>query len=76
MSSFAVRRGPWKLIERKGLSLYNLEVDRREERNLSMERPRLVRSLRRTRPPDGIAGDPATLGEAALKQLRALGYLE
>jgi arylsulfatase len=47
-SQWAVRRGPWKLvqIENSDLMLFNLDDDIAEQKNLAKARPRLVKELK------------------------------
>ena len=42
----AVRKGPWKMISRRGaVSLYNLDSDLREERDVAVSYPEIVAEL-------------------------------
>ncbi|WP_162340583.1 sulfatase-like hydrolase/transferase [Cyclobacterium salsum] len=50
--AIAVRRGPWKLLEDRSagtLSLYNLEQDLAESRDLKADFPAILRELRQSR---------------------------
>lgn len=76
VGSFAVRRGRWKLIEHRGVSLFDLAVDPGERRDVSASHPGWVRALRQARPRSVPTGAPAKLDPKARERLRALGYLE
>jgi iduronate 2-sulfatase len=76
----AIRRGRYKLIERRRqgrqeIELFDLEADPAENRNLAASRPELLSELRKA---GEASGQPRPLDEKdpTLEALRALGYIE
>jgi arylsulfatase A-like enzyme len=82
--TIALRTEQWKYMLRRGKDeeLYALEEDVAETRNLIAERPREAATLRAVaarfvaqRGERGAAREAASIDEAALRDLRNLGYI-
>ena len=81
----SVRRGPWKLLylpAEKRLSLFNLETDPLEERDVSKEHPEIAASLLKAveAREDRVIATPDLAAPGLEKEreeeLRALGYIK